>query len=187
MNAERVAESAAGVLEQFGLELDDVEIKPAGRHTALRIVVDGDGPRGTGPGLDDIAEATNAVSAALDAAGAVGSQSYRLEITSRGTDRPLTLPRHWRRNRGRLVSVSLTGGASLTGRIIDAGESCATVQIAADDRREVAFDEVGDARIQVELNRKAQPIMTGETDGDSLPVRGAGDRAASKRKTKRKH
>jgi ribosome maturation factor RimP len=154
VNAERIAEAASGVLEQFDLELDDVEIKPAGRHTVLRIVVDGDGPQGTGPGLDDIAEATNAVSAALDAADAVGSQSYRLEVTSRGTDRPLTLPRHWRRNRGRMVSVSLAGDTSLTGRIVDAGECCATVETMPDDRREVAYDQVSDARIQVELSKR---------------------------------
>ena len=31
-------------------------------------------------------------------------------MTSRGVDRPLTLPRHWRRNRARLVKVTLADG-----------------------------------------------------------------------------
>ena len=39
----------------------------------------------------------------LDANDALGEQPYTLEVTSRGVDRPLTLPRHWARNIGRLV------------------------------------------------------------------------------------
>ena len=42
---------------------------------------------------------------------------YTLEVTSRGVDRPLTLPRHWRRNADRLVKVTLVEGGDVTGRI----------------------------------------------------------------------
>ena len=77
---------------------------------------------GTGPLLDDIAEASKAASAALDRADVTGSASYTLEVTSRGVSRPLELPRHWRRNAGRLVAVRLSEGDTITGRIVSNSE-----------------------------------------------------------------
>lgn len=166
VNRERIAEIAAGVLDHFALDLDDVEIKPAGRHSLLRIVVDGDGPDGTGPGLDSITEATQALTSALDSSAAAGSQGYTLEVSSRGIDRPLTLPRHWRRNRHRLVRVKLAGGDVLTGRIIRSDGSSATVETER-GARQVEFRAVTDARIQVEMKRQppATDRPTGSTDG----------------------
>ena len=46
------------ILEHFGLELEEIDVMPAGKRRLLRVVVDGDGPDGRGPLLDDIAEAT---------------------------------------------------------------------------------------------------------------------------------
>ena len=62
---------------------------PAGKRRLLRVVVDGDGPDGRGPLLDDIAEASKALSAALDTSDAVGTAAYTLEVSSRGVSRPL--------------------------------------------------------------------------------------------------
>lgn len=172
MNRERIIEIATGVLDQFGLDLDDVEIKPAGRHTLLRIVIDGDGPDGLGPGLDDITEATQTLTSALDSSDAAGSQGYTLEVSSRGTDRPLTLPRHWRRNRDRLVRVKLAGGDALIGRIIRSDESSATVETERGDRQVLAFSAVADARIQIEMNRK--PAQIDLPDGSPESADGPG-------------
>ena len=60
----------------------------------LRVAVDKDG----GVTLDDVADATREVNRVLDGSDVMGEQPYTLEVTSRGVDRPLTLPRHWRRN-----------------------------------------------------------------------------------------
>src|SRR3712207_616376 len=87
------------ILAQFDLELEAVEVIPAGRRQLLRVVVDGDGRSGTGPLLDDLAEASKALSAALDSSDAVGNTAYTLEVSSRGVGRPLERPAHWRRNR----------------------------------------------------------------------------------------
>lgn len=152
MNSERIAEVVAPVLEQFALDLDAVEIKPAGRRSVVRVVVDGDGPDGTGPSLDDIAEATKAVSGALDTSDATGAGPYTLEVTSRGVSRPLTLPRHWRRNTDRLVKVSLTDGEVLTGRITASDEDTVTLDVDGASRQ-VAYSGIRTALVQVELNR----------------------------------
>jgi ribosome maturation factor RimP len=161
MNSERIASVVGPVLEQFGLDLDAVEVKPAGRRSVVRVVVDGDGPDGTGPSLDDIAEATKAVSAALDGSDATGAGPYTLEVTSRGVSRPLTLPRHWRRNHDRLVKASLSDGEVVTGRIAGSDEDSATLDIAGSSRQ-IAYSEIAAAMIQVELNRPNRKSSTGK-------------------------
>ncbi|QGN32036.1 ribosome maturation factor RimP [Microlunatus sp. Gsoil 973] len=152
MNRDRIVEVVEPVLKQFALDLDAVEIKPAGKRSVVRVVVDGDGPDGSGPSLDDIAEATTAVSGALDASDATGAGPYTLEVTSRGVTRPLTLPRHWRRNTGRLVAVTLADGAAVTGRIAGSDDDTVTLEVAGGPR-EVAYSQISKALIQVELNR----------------------------------
>src|SRR3712207_9422431 len=69
-----------------------------------------------------VAELSRALSVVLDAQDeALGRSPYVLEVTSPGVDRPLTAPRHWRRNVGRLVSVAVgTEGRreQVTGRVV---------------------------------------------------------------------
>ena len=165
MDKSQLAGVLTPILAQFDLELEAVEVIPAGKRQLLRVVVDGDGATGTGPLLDDLAEASKALSAALDSSAAVGDAAYTLEVSSRGVGRPLERPAHWRRNRGRLVSVSTTDGNSVVGRIVSADER--TVQLEIDGSvRELAFGEVGKALVQVELNRPSTRIDTAEGKED---------------------
>ena len=153
------------ILAQFDLELEAVEVIPAGKRQLLRVVVDGDGATGTGPLLDDLAEASKALSAALDSSDVVGSAAYTLEVSSRGVGRPLQRPAHWRRNRGRLVAVTTTDGNSVIGRIVSADEG--TVQLEVDGAmRELTLVEVSEALIQVELNRPSPKIDTNDGEED---------------------
>lgn len=143
-------------LAALGLDVEAVEITPAGKRRVLRVAVDKDG----GVTLDDVADATREVSQVLDDSDVMGEQPYTLEVTSRGVDRPLTLPRHWRRNVGRLVKVTLEGGESVTGRILDAGETAAALDVSG-TRRDIAFDEVSKALVQIEFKR---PTGAGEEE-----------------------
>jgi ribosome maturation factor RimP len=135
-------------LRALGLDIEAVEITPAGKRRILRVAVDKDG----GVTLDEIAEATREVNRVLDASDVMGEQPYTLEVTSRGVDRPLTLPRHWRRNAGRLVKVTLTDGQTVTGRITGSTEESVTLEVSGAPR-EVAYAEVKKALVQVEFNR----------------------------------
>jgi len=151
------------ILAQFALELEAVEVIPAGKRQLLRVVVDGDGATGTGPQLDDLAEASKALSAALDSSDAVGNTAYTLEVTSRGIGRPLERPAHWRRNRGRLVTVTTSDGGTVTGRIEDSDDQ--TAQLDVDGRPQtVALADVTKALIQVELNRRVKGDPAGEEE-----------------------
>ena len=112
---DRIEQELADPLQALGLDVEAVELTPAGKRRILRIAVDGD----NGVTLDDVADATRTVSEVLDASDVMGEMPYTLEVTSRGVDRPLTLPRHWRRNADRLVKVTTTDGETVTGRIVD--------------------------------------------------------------------
>jgi ribosome maturation factor RimP len=146
---DRVAGALTAPLAAVGLDVEAVELTPAGKRRMLRVAVDKDG----GVTLDDIADATKEVSRVLDDTDVMGEQAYTLEVTSPGTDRPLTLPRHWRRNRGRLVTVATSDGRSFTGRITGSDEDHAVVDVEGSPH-EVAYAQVAKAKVQIEFNRK---------------------------------
>jgi ribosome maturation factor RimP len=132
------------VVSEAGLDLEGLEVTPAGRRRVLRVVVDKDG----GIDLDGVADLSHAVSAALDASDVMGGQPYGLEVTSPGTDRPLTQPRHWRRAVGRLVKVEFADGTARTSRVTSAGEDSAETEDGT-----VRYAEVRRARVEVEFGR----------------------------------
>ncbi len=145
--AERVESEVAGAVEALGLDLEAVELSRSGSKRLLRIAVDADG----GVSVDRITEATRAVSAALDAGTAMGEQPYTLEVTSRGLDRPLTEERHWRRNAGRLVAVTLHDGPSVTGRVVGADVDGVDLAVKGQQRR-LAYAEISRALVTPELS-----------------------------------
>ena len=147
---DRIEAELVDPLKEMGLDVEAVEVTPAGKRRVLRVAVDKDG----GVTLDDVADATREVSRVLDDSDVMGEMPYTLEVTSRGVDRPLTLPRHWRRNQDRLVKATLTDGGEVTGRILDSDESAATLDVDG-DRREVAYADVAKALVQIEFNRKS--------------------------------
>jgi ribosome maturation factor RimP len=147
---DRLAGVLTDPLSAVGLDLEAVDLTPAGKRRLLRVAVDKDG----GVTLDDIADATKEVSRLLDESDVMGEQPYTLEVTSPGVDRPLTQPRHWRRNAGRLVKVSLRDGRTVTGRITSSDDATASLDVEGAGTEQVALADVAKAKVQVEFNRK---------------------------------
>ena len=146
---ERLVEELTGPLLTIGLDVEHVEVTPAGRRRVLKVAVDKDG----GVTLDDVAEATKEVSRVLDESDVMGEQPYTLEVTSPGIDRPLALPRHWRRNVGRLVKVSTHDGGTVTGRIVSQDDDSAVLDVDGEEQP-MAYTDVAKAHVQIEFNRK---------------------------------
>ena len=147
-STDRLTGLLAAPIEALGLDLEAVDLSKAGKRSVLRVAVDKDG----GVDLDDIAAATSEVSRVLDDSDAMGAGSYTLEVSSPGVDRPLTLPRHWRRNTGRLVKATLAEGEEVAGRIVEADDDGAGIDVLGTVRR-VSFTDVAKARIQIEFKR----------------------------------
>lgn len=133
----------------LGMDVEAVELREGGRRKVLRIALDVDG----GIGIDHITDATRALSEVLDSSDVMGAEPYTLEVTSRGVERPLTLPRHWRRNAGRLVRVTLEDDITLDGRIGDSDDTGVQLTTKKDTTR-IAYDQIVTALVQTELNRK---------------------------------
>ena len=155
---DRLAEVLTEPLAAAGLDVEAIEITPAGKRRMLRVAVDKDG----GVTMDDIAEATKEVSRVLDGSDVMGEQPYTLEVTSRGVDRPLTLPRHWRRNEGRLVKVARAEG-EVVGRIGASDDEGVTLDVAGAPVR-LAYGEVTKALVQIEFNRKSSNETSKDAD-----------------------
>ncbi len=138
------------VVSGAGYDLEDLTVSAAGKRSVVRVLVDKDG----GVTLDDVADVSRLVSDALDAADeqdpTLLGASYVLEVSSPGVDRPLTEPRHWRRNVGRLVTASLRDGATAQGRLTAADDTGVTL----DDERLLPWGELARGVVQVEFNRK---------------------------------
>jgi ribosome maturation factor RimP len=158
------------VVGAAGYDLEELVVTPAGRRSVVRVVVD----RDEGVTLDDIAEVSRAVSAVLDENdGDLGRSPYVLEVTSPGVDRPLTEPRHWRRNTGRLVTVPI-GGEQVTARVTAVDDSGVTLAVEAKGKpgakkrapvaRQVPWAALGTGRVQVEFGRPGAGEDSGPDD-----------------------
>ena len=159
------------VVGAAGYDLEELVVTPAGRRSIVRVVVD----RDEGVTLDDVAEVSRAVSAVLDENdGDLGRSPYVLEVTSPGVDRPLTEPRHWRRNTGRLVTVAIgpSGSAEqVTARVIAVDDAGVTLAVEPKGKpgakkrpatpQQVPWAALGTGRVQVEFGRPGE----GEDDG----------------------
>ncbi len=114
--AQRVREVVEPAVVSAGLVLEDVAVVRAGARSVVRVVVDlGEDDEGE-LDLDRVADATRAVSDALDAQDVVAGE-YTLEVSSPGVSRPLTQRRHFVRAVGRTVTLRLRDGGTLGGRL----------------------------------------------------------------------
>jgi ribosome maturation factor RimP len=138
------------VAAEHGFDLEDVVVTPAGKRRMLRVVVDQDG----GVDLDDIAKVSTAVSAVLDERDAMGGAPYVLEVTSPGVDRPLTLPRHWRRSVQRLVAVGIAGVGQRTGRVVAVDDDGVDLDVEGTPVR-VPWADLGRGQVQVEFKPRS--------------------------------
>ena len=160
---ERVVAVLTPAVESAGLELEDVELRTVGRRLVLRVLVDSD----HGVTLDEVAVASHAVADALDTSDVLGDEPYTLEVSSPGVDRPLTLPRHWHRNVGRLVAVTLTDGRETTGRLLSVTDDSAELEVNVKgriSRTTVTLSDVRRAVVQVEFSRVADADLGDEAE-----------------------
>ena len=168
--ADRVEQALTPIVSAQGFDLESVDVQPAGRRRLVRVLVDRDG----GVTLDHIAALTSALSETLDDTNAMGEQAYVLEVSSPGVGRPLTLPRHWRRNVSRLVTVTLDDGEVLVGRIVSSDEDHVNLNGVGDESttRTVRLADIVEAHVEVEFNRRAEA----PTDADVIATPTEGER-----------
>ncbi|AOW92409.1 ribosome maturation factor RimP [Rhodococcus sp. WMMA185] len=148
---ERVTELISDLVQGQGYDVEDVAVTLAGRHSAVRIMVDSD----SGLQLDAVAKLSHEISEVFDSVSDFGESPYTLEVTSPGIDRPLTHERHWRRARGRKARIDLAH-ETVVGRIgaVDGGSVSVVVGSRTGlDIRRVQIRDVHKAVVQVEFSK----------------------------------
>ena len=141
---EEISAAITPALSDLGFYLEDITITSAGRRSMLTVIVDGD----THLSLDQVTVATKAISEIVENIQSLGQAPFTLEVTSPGLDRPLTKPRHWRKNLDRLVKVVLLDGKEVKGRVKDATEISATI-----DEQVVKFSDIKRATLEIEFKQ----------------------------------
>ena len=124
---QRLKQYLAPTVEKQDLFLEDIEIKLAGAHRTVHVIVDLPETEAGGVSLDRISAAAQTISDAMDNDPHDDGRPYNLEVSSPGVSRPLTEPRHWRRNVGRMVSVSALNGDDVMGRIVSVDDDGITL------------------------------------------------------------
>jgi ribosome maturation factor RimP len=104
---ERIGSLASTMAVSMGVEVVNIDFRRRGEDSLLRIDIDRSGARGVT--IDDCRKFSLALEIALDALEQEKTvdQSYTLEVSSPGIDRPITTDDDVRRNTGRKVSISI--------------------------------------------------------------------------------
>ncbi len=140
-------------VSEAGFFLEEVQIASPGSHRIVTCVVDGETPLN----LDQVTVASRLISELLDTAEFMGETPFTLEVTSPGVDRPLTQPRHWKKNLTRLIKVTLGDGTITIGRLTEFNETNATLVENIKGRikeHTIAFVDIKRAVVEIEFNRK---------------------------------
>ncbi len=140
---------ALPVLEEMGLELVEVQYRRERSGWVLRLIIDREG----GVTLDDCTAASREISQLLDIEDFIG-QTYTLEVSSPGLDRPLKSLADFQRFIGRKARIKtsepIDGEHVFIGRIQNTEGDAIILEIG---RREVTipFARVDRARLEVEF------------------------------------
>ena len=143
-NKEQVAAAITPAIESLGFYVEDIAITSAGKRSMLTVIVDGD----THLSLDQVTVATKAISEIVENLPTLGNNPFTLEVTSPGLDRPLTKPRHWQKNKDRLIKIILNDGKEITGRIKDSTQLAVTV-----DEQVINFVDMKRATLEIEFKQ----------------------------------
>lgn len=139
---EEISAAIRPIIEATGNYLEELTITTAGRVKILTVIIDSDAHLN----LDQVTAVTKEISQVIEELPALGETAFTLEVTSPGLDRPLTKPRHWRKNLDRLVKITMTSGQVIEGRIGAASETSVLV-----DENTVSYEDIKRAVLEIEF------------------------------------
>jgi len=145
---QRIYSLAQQIADDQDLEIFDVELFGKGK-LLLRVTVDKEG----GVTLGDCERYSKRLGTLLDIENPL-SQSYTLEVTSPGLDRPLRDIHDFEKNKGKLIRIITSEKVEnqnfFIGRIINLSGD--TITVDANDREiNIPFHSIKKARLEIEL------------------------------------
>lgn len=130
----------------FVVELD---VRGAPGSRAVDVFLDSD----DGLGVDTLAEISRSIAFLLDTEDVIAGR-YRLTVSSPGLDRPLRLPRQYRKNVGRKLRVHHRkpggdGNTDTLGNLVEADDEAVEVALSDAERRRIPYDDILWAKVQL--------------------------------------
>jgi ribosome maturation factor RimP len=152
---EEITTAIRPIVEANGNYLEEVTVTPVGKSRMVTVIVDNEKHLN----LDQVTAVSREISEVIETLGALGETPFTLEVTSPGVDRPLTAPRHWRKNVDRLVKVTMNDGVVVEGRIGQVSESDVVV-----GEKTLNYSDIKKALIEIEFK---STVKSADVDEDA--------------------
>jgi ribosome maturation factor RimP len=147
--AQRLAELGERAAAGSGIEVADIQLRGAGKARLLRVYIDKPG----GVTHADCEVISRRIGELLDEENVLPDDSYTLEVSSPGVDRPLKKPRDFERVIGQKIRVKLrqaVGRNRFEGKLLAMAGETITVEIAPGDQLQVPLGEIEKANLKFE-------------------------------------
>ena len=140
---------ARQVADDQSVEVLEVRLSGRGKGTLLRVTID----RSGGVTLDDCERFSKRLGLLLEAEDSL-QESYNLEVSSPGLDRPLTALMDFERSKGKLVRIitkdKIDNQNFFLGRIIGITADIIQLDINGEERN-IPFDNISRSRLEIEI------------------------------------
>jgi len=147
---DKMIELGATAAEGTGIEIADIELKGSGRSRFLRVYIDKPG----GITHGDCEVISQRLGKLLDERDLIPDDSYTLEVSSLGVERPLSKPRDFERVLGQKIQVfmrePLEDGKQFEGTLLSLANGVLELQLASDRRMTIPLDRLQKAKLKFE-------------------------------------
>jgi ribosome maturation factor RimP len=147
---QRIADLGERAATGSDIELIDIEVKGSGRARLLRIYIDKPG----GVTHGDCEVISQRLGQLLDDENVMPDDSYTLEVSSPGVDRPLKKPRDFERVVGQKVRLKLrqpvAAGNRFEGKLLEVTGGNLRLEVKAGEQLQVPLDQIEKANLKFE-------------------------------------
>jgi ribosome maturation factor RimP len=142
----QIEEIIVPILVQSDAFLIDISVRKSNAELLIEIFIDND----SGITTDRCAEISKQIGKEIDAKNII-EKRYHLVVSSPGIDRPLKLPRQYRRNIGRTMHIKHRLENSVIqshGILIESDTGAIVLRLEDDSLKRIAYDTITEARVQ---------------------------------------
>ena len=147
-----VRELSLPITNKYQLELVDIEFKKEGPNWYLRLFIDKPG----GISIEDCQLVSYDLSEVLDTVDPI-EQSYIMEVSSPGLDRPLKTPKDFEKHINDKIEIKLyspyKGKKSYIGKLIGLIDNNINIEINESERLEIPLNTVSSVRLYVDFQQ----------------------------------
>jgi ribosome maturation factor RimP len=146
---------ASQVADELGFELVEVSLLGRGKRSLLRVIIDREG----GITLDDCATFSRRFESSMDVENVI-AQSYTLEVSSPGLDRPLKTLNDFKKNIGKLVRITtkemIHNQSFFQGRLLDIRDTILKISLCekrgTPEEIDIPCDKIAKAQLEIEVH-----------------------------------